>query len=134
MTRICLDTSAYALFARGVPEAVEAIRRAGSVLVPVVTLGELRAGFMMGSRAETNEERLETFLAHPAVRVLDVDADASRLYARIFVTLRQNGTPVPTNDIWIAALAARECAVVVTADEHFRRIAQVECRLLPARG
>lgn len=133
MNRVCLDTSAYALFARGLPAAVEAIRRAREVLMPVVTLGELRAGFLLGSRTEWNEQRLRAFLDHPAVRVLEVDEEASHRYAEVFATLRRAGTPIPANDLWIAALAIREGAVLLTSDEHFRRIPQVVSRLLDAR-
>jgi tRNA(fMet)-specific endonuclease VapC len=53
------------------------------------------------------------------------DAEASRHYAEIVVDLRRAGTPIPTNDVWIAAIAAREGALVVTYDPHFERIARV---------
>lgn len=130
MTRICLDTSAYSHFCRGLPDAVETIRRAHSVMFPVVALGELRAGFSLGSKPTENEGRLQRFLGNPAIRVLEVDDEAAWLYADIFVALRQAGTPVPTNDIWIAALACREGAIVLTADSHFRLIQRIGCRVL----
>jgi tRNA(fMet)-specific endonuclease VapC len=135
VTRVCIDTSAYSQFKRGNPDAVEAVSSATAVLVPSVVLGELRSGFLMGARADDNERALAAFLARSVVRVLDVDAEAARIYAEIYVALRRTGTPVPTNDLWIAAVAAREGAVVLTADRHFEAIPRVGCRILAvARG
>lgn len=130
MTRICLDTSAYSHFRRGCPEAVDAVTRARSVLVPTVVLGELRAGFLLGSRPDENDRALGEFLAHPVVRVLDVDDEAATVYAELYADLRRAGTPVPTNDLWIAALAVREGATVVTYDDHFRAMVRVGCLVL----
>ncbi|MDQ3030818.1 MAG: type II toxin-antitoxin system VapC family toxin [Myxococcota bacterium] len=128
--RLCLDTSAYSHFRRGAEAAVEAIVAARIVYVPSIVLGELRAGFLAGARAERNERELRRFLAEPIVEVLDVDDDASAAYAEIVVELRRAGTPVPTNDVWIAALAARESATVLTYDRHFEWIRRVASRVL----
>jgi predicted nucleic acid-binding protein len=59
------------------------------------------------------------------VEVLPVDAETSRHYAGIVAELRKAGTPVPTNDIWIAATAARNGTTVLTCDDHFERIGRV---------
>lgn len=125
MSRICLDTSAYSHFRRGDPAVVETIARAQWVGVPTVTLGELRSGFLLGRRPQENESELREFLAEPIVTVLDIDEPASRQYSEIVAMLRGAGTPVPTNDIWIASVAAREGATVVTYDEHFSLIQRV---------
>jgi tRNA(fMet)-specific endonuclease VapC len=130
LTPVCLDTSAYAHFKRGSVDAVTVLRAARRVDVPVVVLGELRAGFKLGSRAEENERELAAFLARPPVRVVDVDDDAASLYAELVVDLRRAGTPIPTNDIWIAALAIREGATVVTYDEHFRLVRRAGAHVL----
>lgn len=129
--RICLDTSAYSHFRRGVPEAVRVVTRARWVGMTAIVLGELRVGFRLGSRAMENEERLRQFLAEPVVAALDVDDEAAAHYADIVVELRRAGTPLPTNDIWIAALAAREGATVVTTDCHFDRIGRIGSLILP---
>jgi len=130
MSRVCLDTSAYIEFKRGHPAAVAAIRSAREVGMPVITLGELRTGFALGARAARNERELATFLAQPVVRVLDVDEDASRLYAEIVADLKRRGTPAPTNDIWIASLAVREGLSVLTYDSHFELFRRVGVQLL----
>ena len=130
MSRICLDTSAYSNFKRGDGSATAIIDAADWVGVPAIVLGELRTGFALGRRPRANESELGRFLANPAVQVLDVDDEASRIYSDIVVLLRKSGTPVPTNDIWIAAVAAREGAVVLTFDDQFRAITRVGSQVL----
>jgi tRNA(fMet)-specific endonuclease VapC len=130
MSRICLDTCAYSQFKRGHAPVVEVLCKAREVLVPVITLGELRTGFRMGGQLARNEDELKTFLAHPLVRVLEVDEEASSLYSELVTELRRQGTPIPTNDLWIAALAAREGASVLTYDAHFEQIRRIGVLLL----
>lgn len=125
MTRFCLDTSAYSRFQRGDETVVDLVDRAEWIGMPSVALGELRTGFLLGGRTAQNERELGEFLASPVVTELTVDGEVSRHYAEMVVELRRAGTPIPTNDIWIAATAARAGALVLTADEHFERITRV---------
>lgn len=125
MSRYCLDTSAYSRFQRGHERVVEILDAAEWVGVPTITLGELRTGFLLGSHPGRNEEELRGFLANPVVDALDVDDEVSRQYASIVADLRRSGTPLPTNDIWIAATAARVGALVLTFDRHFEQIVRV---------
>ena len=130
MSRICLDTSAFSHFQRGHRGAVDHIDRAEWIGVPNVVLGELWTGFLLGTRTGQNARELERFLDHPVVETLPVDAEVSRIYSEIVVELRANGRPLPTNDIWIAATAARAGAAVLTFDAHFREIARVGTHVL----
>lgn len=125
MSAYCLDTSAYSHFRRGNEDVVALLDRAELVGVPAVVLGELRTGFLLGARQRRNETELDGFLENPVVQVLPVDSETSRHYAEIVAELRKAGTPLPTNDIWIAATAARNGTAVLTCDEHFERIARV---------
>ena len=128
--KICLDTCAYSHFKRGSQSAVEVISRARWIGMPVIVLGELRTGFRLGTYFDRNEEELQEFLDSPVVHTLDVDNMATYHFADTVAELRRAGTPVPTNDIWIAAIAIREGAMVITYDEHFKRIHRVGTRLL----
>lgn len=130
MNAYCLDTSAYSLFQRGEEPVVELIDRAPWIGVPSVVLGELLVGFGLGRRRRENEQHLREFLANPVVETLDVDAEVSRHYADIVLDLRGAGTPVPTNDIWIAATAARSGAILLTSDDHFRAVSRVGSLIL----
>jgi predicted nucleic acid-binding protein len=125
LSRFCLDTSAYSHFRRGEPAVVEHFDRAEWLGLPAVVLGELWTGFLGGKHRDRNAKELATFLDHPVVELLVVDAEVSRIYAEIVVDLRQRGTPLPTNDLWIAAVAARFGAPVLTFDRHFEQIARV---------
>ena len=133
MTRLALDTSAYSNFQRGDDAAVALISSASWIGMSAIVLGELRAGFGLGKRRSRNERELRAFLAHPVVHELVVDDEAAQIYAEIVIALHTAGTPVPTNDIWIAAVAAREGVHVVTYDAHFGTIARVGTHVLPTR-
>lgn len=130
MSRYCLDTSAYINFKRGDLRVVELVDQAEWIGVPAVVSGELRVGFLLGSHRQRNETEFQEFLAHPVVEDVPLDGEASRHYAQIVVDLRRSGTPVPTNDIWVAAAAARTGSMVLTYDAHFRAIATVGARIL----
>ena len=130
--RCCLDTSAYSQFKRGDTQIVDLIDRADWVGLPAVVLGELWLGFLLGNRLRQNQTELAAFVAHPAVETLAVDEEVARMYAEIVVDLRQAGTPLPTNDIWVAATAARAGATVLTYDAHFTAIKRVGSLVLVA--
>lgn len=125
MSAYCLDTSAYSNFRRGNREVAALLDQAELVGVPTVVLGELRTGFLLGDRQRRNEAELDALLDNPVVQVLPVDSETSRQYAEIVAELRKAGTPLPTNDIWIAATAARNGAAVLTFDARFERITRV---------
>ena len=128
MNRYCLDTSAYSQFRRGNELVIGLIDSAEWIGVPSVVIGELLTGFLQGGqgeRCEHNESELAGFLSNPAVNELCVDHTVARLFAEIVVALRGRGTPLPTNDIWVAACAARSGSTVLTFDEHFRSIERV---------
>lgn len=128
MVEICLDTSAYSAFKRGNTTVVEAIATANRITLPAVVLGELLAGFRAGSRERANREELRQFLASPRVSSAGLDEDTAERYAEIILHLRKYGTPIPTNDMWIAAVAMQHGLVLHTTDPHFDRVPQVIVR------
>ena len=123
--RIAIDTNRYVDFARAVPEAVERLRRADEILVPFVVLGELRAGFASGARTGENEANLVRFLDSRRVDTLFADEDTTHHYARLFHQLRKQGTPIPTNDLWIAALVVQHELHLFARDAHFDHLPQI---------
>ena len=134
MTRLCVDTSAYSHFRRGEPTVTRHLDHASWVGVPSVVVGELWTGFLLGSRFENNVADLDEFLSHPMVELLSIDAEVAQIYGEIVVDLRNNGRPVPTNDIWIAATAARAGGAVLTFDDHFREINRTGTVILSAQN
>lgn len=126
-SKLLLDTSAYAHLRGGDERVADAIAAARTVALSVITLGELEAGALIGKRTQENRTALADFLSAPFVTVLPATADVSRVYGRLFAALRKAGTPIGTNDIWIAATAIEAGAHLVTFDQDFARVAGLDC-------
>ena len=125
MMRILLDTNVYCAYLQGSQDALDVLVDAAQVYVSVIVLGELKAGFQGGTRSQTNKQRLAQFLSKPRVRVLSVDEETSDVFGMIKHQLQSNGTPIPLNDVWIAAQAIQTGAVLATYDRHFEDVAGV---------
>ena len=130
MSRLLLDTSAYSALFRGDERAKGALRSADEVYLTPVVIGELLSGFGGGRRRSANEAGLREFLAEPRVKVVAVDEGTSVRYAAILGGLLAAGTPIPTNDIWIAASAMQHGLEVLAADAHYARVPQIVVRFL----
>jgi tRNA(fMet)-specific endonuclease VapC len=126
--RVLLDTSAYSGLMRGDSEILDLLSAATQVLVCTIVIGELQSGFRRGNRFEQNQRQLQSFLAKPSVKVVDVCAETAERYAEIDAFLWSKGRPIPRNDVWIAAAAMTHGCVLLTRDAHFR-----ELPLLPIR-
>lgn len=123
--RLALDTNAYCAAARGDAKAADLLRRADEIELPFVALAELRAGFAAGAAGRKNEAKLTEFLNSPRVEVLYADEQTTHHYARLFAELRSRGTPVPTNDLWIAALVVQHDLILYSFDAHFLNFPQI---------
>ncbi len=123
--KVALDTSRYTDLARGVPEVTALVESADSVHLPFVVVAELRAGFSIGSAGAANEGMLGRLLLEPGVSVLDADDQTTRAYASVFRQLRSQGTAIPTNDIWIAALVIQHGLALCDRDPHFDQLPQL---------
>lgn len=117
--KTAIDTNAYSQLFRGDTLVLELISTAEVVYMPVTVLGELLAGFRIGSRENRNRKELEEFLGKPTVRVLETTQNIADIYAGLVADLRKAGRKIPTNDIWIAAHAISEGAVLISYDKHF---------------
>lgn len=123
--KLALDTNAYGAAARGEPRAVGLVRAADRVVLPFVVLAELRAGFAYGTVGRRNEAALTRFLTSPRVEALYADEQTTHHYASVFAQLKRQGTPIPTNDLWIAALVLQHDLVLFTLDSHFAHLPQI---------
>jgi tRNA(fMet)-specific endonuclease VapC len=117
--RLALDTNTYTDLCRGVPRVVERCESAEAIYLPVIVVAELRAGFAVGRHGSENERVLQQFLIEPGVEVLVPDEETTFHYAAVFRQLRTQGTPIPTNDMWIAALVLQHGLVLLHRDRHF---------------
>jgi tRNA(fMet)-specific endonuclease VapC len=122
---LAIDANCYSDFVRGSLDAVAVFARATCIAMPVIVVAELRAGFRGGTRNAENEQRLTEFLQEDGVWVLFPDLSTTHYYADAYHQLRQAGTPIPTNDLWIAALVLQHDLVLFSRDKHFDRIARL---------
>ena len=125
--RLLLDTNRLTDALRLDKSVTRMVEEADDVFVPFVALAEIQAGFEGGNprRRAQNEARLLAFLKMPGVVCLYADHETTLIYARLFAQLRHAGTPIPTNDLWIASLAIQHQLTVATRDVHFVKIPQV---------
>jgi len=122
VTALIVDTNAYSAFMRGEPGTVRALRTAHELHLPLIVLAELLAGFAAGSRAQKNREELARFMGSPRVHLMKPDEKTAQHYADVFVALRKLGLPIPTNDLWIAALARQHRLPLLSFDARFGAI------------
>ena len=122
---VLLDTNFYSAFCKGDEQAVRVIQQARKIFLPFAVLAELRAGFLCGTKARKNERSLTLFLNSVRVEVLYPDENTTHQFAAVFAQLRLQGKPIPTNDIWIAALAVQHDLILCSRDKHFDLLPQL---------
>ncbi len=122
MKTILLDTSAYTNLFKHFPKLVTIVEESERVNFSPVVYAELIEGFALGHKESQNRMLLEKFLALPNVHMPDITRETADVWKTIRLMLRKNGTPIPINDIWIAAQAIETGSVLVTYDEHFARV------------
>ena len=122
MKRVLLDTSAYSHLLRGNRAIQNQLGRADVVYMSVFVLGELSTGFKGGSKEQQNNELLDRFLGRPTVQELTATRETAEVFAEIKRALKQAVTPIPINDVWIAAHAMETGSVVLTSDSHFSKV------------
>jgi tRNA(fMet)-specific endonuclease VapC len=124
--KLVLDTNTYCLCDMGNENSLELVERASSLFLPSIVYGELYYGFRHGKRFENNLQRLNQFIDEYEVEVISIDLDVARKFGDIFASLRKKGTPIPTNDIWIAACCMSVGGTLLTSDRHFQTIEQIQ--------
>jgi tRNA(fMet)-specific endonuclease VapC len=122
---VALDTNRYVDLCRGVADTVRILEEAEAILLPFVVVAELRAGFAFGRRQAENERVLRRFLLKDGVEVAYPDDQTTHHYAAVFRQLRKQGTPIPTNDMWIAALVLQHNLGLHSRDGHFDHLPQL---------
>jgi len=123
--RVALDTNRLTDLFRGDATLAELLETCEEVWIPLFVLAEIKAGFYGGTRQHQNETLLRKLLAKATVAVLLPSRETTEHYARLFVQLKRAGTPVPDNDLWIAALALQHDLTLITRDQHFQHIPQL---------
>jgi len=129
--KLVLDTNIYCDYAEGLPEVVDAIATHGQYLfIPSIVIGELHYGFMKGSRQRFNEKKLRQMISRLKIEIINVDAEVARKYALIYLFLEKKGAKIPINDVWIAASCMEVGGTLLTRDQHFGVVEQIETLIL----
>jgi predicted nucleic acid-binding protein len=120
--KICLDTNVFPKLARHYLPLTDLIDESEIVYIPVIVTGELFAGFRMGDRFEQNRQEFNSFVSLSGVQEIQINHTIADRYGILVNNLKKNGKPIPTNDIWIAAVALETGSHLVTYDNHFDNI------------
>jgi len=122
MKKVLIDTNIYSLAMKGDGNVVDALRKIDQIGITAISIGELYSGFKGGNSEAKNREELDIFLDSPRVVLHTIDGVTADFYASILNKLKVAGTPIPTNDIWIAAAAFQHGYKIFTKDKHFNLI------------
>lgn len=122
MKKVLIDTNIYSLAMKGDTNVVNTLRKIDRIGFSTISIGELYSGFKGGSHEVKNREELNIFLDSPRVSVHPIDEETADFYASILNSLKAAGTPIPTNDIWIAAVVFQHGYTLFTRDKHFIQV------------
>ena len=114
---VALDTNQAIAVLNNQGDAGNWILTFAEVVLPVIVVGELRYGAMKSKQSATNYQRIDNFVKH--CRVSEIAAETANSYAAVRVQLKNSGTPIPENDVWIAAICMQHSYPLATSDRHF---------------
>jgi tRNA(fMet)-specific endonuclease VapC len=123
MKKILVDTNAYTRLLTGQEDVLDVIGTAETVYMSIFVLGELYAGFAGGTKERGNKDTLNRFLLKPSVKILNATSETAEVFGMVKQDLKRAGTPLPINDVWIAAHALETGSTLITYDSHFKNIA-----------
>ena len=112
-----LDSNGLSALAEGEPALEPLLRKAAQIAIPVIVLGEYRYGIAHSRDRKHYEEWLTAYLSR--FRILEVDEETTISYRDVRMELKRAGTPIPSNDVWIAALCRQHRLPLLSRDRHF---------------
>jgi predicted nucleic acid-binding protein len=119
-----IDTNALSAAADDDPAVVAVLGRAEQMAIPVIVLGEYRYGIARSRNRATYENWLTDLLSD--CFVLDINEPTTHYYADIILELMGKGKPIPTNDLWIAALCRQHSLPLLSRDRHFDQVSGIK--------
>jgi tRNA(fMet)-specific endonuclease VapC len=122
MRKVTIDTNIYSAFKQNNKSVVRQFQNFDLIGIDITVLAELYSGFKMGSKERRNRDELEEFINNPRISLFYHDESTAEYYAHIMTNLRSKGKPIPTNDIWIAAVALQNGLALYTLDKYFENV------------
>jgi tRNA(fMet)-specific endonuclease VapC len=118
-----IDTNSYSALMRGDEAVAQFLDEAEIVYLSTIVAGELMTGFKGGSMERQNLLYLKEFIRKGGKTVVaNVGMETAERFALIKDALRRKGTPIPVNDIWIAAQCMETGSILLSGDEHFSTV------------
>ena len=128
---LVIDTNIYCDFAEGISQTVDILATMGQHLyLPAVVIGELSYGFRKGNRRIANEQKLDEVIQLLEIRIIDISRSVASKYGLIYLSLVRKGRKIPLNDVWIAACCMEVGGTLLTRDQHFEHIEQIDKMIL----
>ena len=129
--KLVVDTNIYCDFAEGVLQTVDILSAVGQQLcMPTIVIGELSYGFLKGSRRIANEQKLDEVIQLLEIQIIDITRSVASKYGLIYLSLVQKGKKIPLNDVWIAACCMEVGGTLLTRDQHFNHVDQIDKMIL----
>lgn len=129
--KLVIDTNIYCDFAEGIPQTVDILATMGQQLyMPSIVIGELSYGFLKGRRRITNEQKLDEIIQLLEIEIIDITRSVASKYGLIYLALVEKGRKIPINDVWIAACCMEVGGTLLTRDQHFNHIDQIDKMIL----
>ena len=129
--KLVVDTNIYCDFAEGISQTVDIIASVGQQLyIPAIVIGELSYGFLKGSRRIANEQKLDEVIQLLEIQIIDVTRSVASKYGLIYLSLVQKGRKIPLNDVLIAACCMEVGGTLLTRDQHFNDVDQIDKMIL----
>jgi tRNA(fMet)-specific endonuclease VapC len=119
---LLIDTNIYSHAMRGDTEIIKTLQQIAHIGITAISIGELLSGFKAGNKEKANRQELNQFLDSPRVTLYGINEKTAEYYCLILNQLKNDGTPIPTNDLWIAAVAFQHGMPIYTKDQHFSKI------------
>ena len=128
---LVIDTNIYCDFAEGISQTVDILATMGQRLyLPAVVIGELSYGFRKGNRRIANEQKLDEVIQLLEIRIIDISRSVASKYGLIYLSLVRKGRKIPLNDVWIAACCMEVGGILLTRDQHFEHVEQIDKMVL----
>ena len=112
-----LDTNIIIRMFTGNTAIQEKMQNGNNLFLASPSVGELYYGAQKSEKVTENLHRVNTFVEKHII--LSCDLETAQWFGIIKDRLRRKGSPIPDNDIWIAALAMQYDLILVTRDSHF---------------
>lgn len=122
MSKILVDTNCYIFYLSGDQDVLDALADADIVFMSIFVLGELYAGFKGGNKEKENIAILKKFLDKSTVSVLNATKETAEIFGVVKNSLKEAATPIPINDVWIAAHTLETGSLIITYDKHFNLV------------